>query len=234
MRGALDPADELEAEMVAYYAARAPEYDEWYLRSDRYVHTEIADGAWKADLDRAARWLDGIPMAGEIVELAAGTGWWSPHLARKGRLSVCDISPEMLELARSRLGGLRLAVRFELRDAWTEPDRQVSGLFTGFWLSHVSRERLPDFLSLANRWLKPGGVFAFMDSRRDHASGAVDHQPPADDVQLRRLNDGRTFRVRKVYYSPSELEAALLSAGFVDAKVETSDRFFLLGHARRG
>ena len=228
----MDAADALDAEMIAYYVARAPEYDEWYLRSDRYVHTEIDDAAWTADLDLAARWLEAIPMGGDIVELAAGTGWWSRHLATKGRLTVCDISPEMLGLARSRLAGLGLAAQFEVRDNWAEPDRQVDGLFAGFWLSHVSRERLPAFLSLVNRWLRPGGVFAFMDSRRDRASGAIDHQPPASDVQLRRLNDGRTFQVRKVYYSPAELEDALTEAGFIDARVETSERFFLLGRAR--
>jgi ubiquinone/menaquinone biosynthesis C-methylase UbiE len=229
----MDPAERLDAEMVAYYVARAPEYDEWYLRSDRYVHTEVDDAAWKSDLDLASRWLDAIPMSGEIVELAGGTGWWSQHLAVKGRLTVCDISPEMLGLARSRLRSLGLIAEFEVRDNWAEPDRQVDGLFAGFWLSHVSRERLPAFLALANRWLKPGGVFAFMDSRRDPASGAIDHRPSSDDVQLRRLNDGRTFQVRKVYYSPVELEAALAHAGFVDAGVETSERFFLLGQARR-
>ena len=229
----MDPADTLDAEMVAYYAARAPEYDEWYLRSDRYVHTEADDAAWKADLDAAARWLEDVPMNGEIVELAAGTGWWSPHLARKGDLTLCDISPEMIELARSRLQSLGLAAKFEVRDNWAEPGRQGDGLFAGFWLSHVSRERLPDFLALVNRWLKPGGVFAFMDSRRDPASGAIDHRPPSDDVQQRRLNDGRTFQVRKAYYSPVELEAALAQVGFGDARVATSQRFFLLGQARR-
>jgi demethylmenaquinone methyltransferase/2-methoxy-6-polyprenyl-1,4-benzoquinol methylase len=230
----MGPADELDAEMLAYYAARAPEYDEWYLRSDRYVHTDADDAAWKADLDRATSWLEKLPMGGAIVEVAAGTGWWSPRLAGKGRLTACDISPEMLELARNRLARLGLAADFQVRDAWAEPDRQVGGLFAGFWLSHVSRERLPEFLSLANRWLEPGGVFAFMDSRRDRASGAIDHQPPADDVQLRRLNDGRAFQVRKIHYSPAELEAALTNAGFVDANVETTERFFVLGHARHG
>jgi ubiquinone/menaquinone biosynthesis C-methylase UbiE len=228
----MNAADALDAEMVAYYVARAPEYDEWYLRSDRYVHTEVDDAAWRADLGLAARWLAARSMRGEIVELAAGTGWWSRHLAVKGRLTVCDISPEMLGLAQSRLQSLGLAADFEIRDNWAEPDRQVDGLFAGFWLSHVSRARLPAFLSLVKRWLRPGGVFAFMDSRRDQASGAIDHQPPANDVQLRRLKDGRTFQVRKVYYSPAELEAALTNAGFVDARVETSERFFLLGQAR--
>jgi len=229
----MDPADTLDAEMVAYYAARAPEYDEWYLRSDRYVHAEADDAAWNADLGRAARWLTEMPMGDEIVELAAGTGWWSPYLARKSRLTICDISAEMPELARARLQGLGLAAYVEVPDAWSEPDRHVDGLFAGFWLSHVSRERLSEFLALATRWLRPGGVFAFMDSRRDHASGAIDHRPPANDVQVRLLNDGRTFRVRKVYYSPAELEAGLTEAGFVDARVEATERFFLLGHACR-
>jgi len=31
----MNAADALDAEMIAYYVARAPEYDEWYLRSDR-------------------------------------------------------------------------------------------------------------------------------------------------------------------------------------------------------
>jgi len=151
-------------------------------------------------------------MGGDIVELEAGTGWWSRHLAAKGRLTVCDISPEMFGLARSRLQSVGLAADFEIRDNWAEPDRQVDGLFAGFWLSHVSRERLPALLSLVKRWLLPGGVFALLGSRRDQASGATDHQPPANDVQLRRLNNGRTFRVRKVYYSPAELEVAQLPA----------------------
>jgi demethylmenaquinone methyltransferase/2-methoxy-6-polyprenyl-1,4-benzoquinol methylase len=227
------PADNLDAQMVAYYTARAPEYDEWYLRSDRYVHTEADDAAWRADLDLAAHWLRGLPISGEIAELAAGTGWWSPCLAAKGRLTVCDISQEMLGLAKARLQGLGLTARFEVRDCWAEPVRQVDSLFTGFWLSHVSRDRLPEFLSLVHRWLKPGGQFAFMDSRRDAASGAINHEPPTNDVQLRRLNDGRTFQVRKVYYSPMELAAALTDAGFIDARVETSERFFLLGQAQR-
>ncbi len=66
-----------EAELLAYYEARAPEYDDWYLRRGRYSRGPIGDMAWQADLDAATMWLDGLPMSGEIVELAAGTGWWS-------------------------------------------------------------------------------------------------------------------------------------------------------------
>jgi hypothetical protein len=70
--------------MIAYYEARAGEYDDWYLRRGRYAHGPIHDAAWNAELDTAGRWLDALPIRGEIVELAAGTGWWSPLLASKG------------------------------------------------------------------------------------------------------------------------------------------------------
>ena len=36
-------------DMRAYYAARAPEYDDWYLRRGRYSHGVIADAAWNAE-----------------------------------------------------------------------------------------------------------------------------------------------------------------------------------------
>ena len=85
-RRAADPG----AEMLAYYEARAPEYDDWYLRRGRYARGPIHDAAWNAELDAAGRWLDGLPIHGEIVELAAGTGWWSPLLAGKGELSLYD------------------------------------------------------------------------------------------------------------------------------------------------
>ena len=88
--------------MQAYYEARAPEYDDWYLRLGRYARGPVHDLAWNTELDRppVARQL---PLQGEIVELAAGTGWWSTLLAGKGALSLYDANAGPLERARSRL-----------------------------------------------------------------------------------------------------------------------------------
>lgn len=224
---------ERDAEMKAYYAARAPEYDDWYLRRGRYSRGPVRDLAWHGELDSVTRWLDGLPVSGEIVELAAGTGWWSPLLAQKGELSIYDAVPEPLDLARTRLVAHDLRAHIHVRDAWDEPDRQVETLFCGFWLSHVPRDRLSAFLELAGRWLKPGGTFCFVDSRPDPESGAVDHDPvAADETSLRRLADGREFRIPKVYYSPSELRDALLDAGFAEAAVTQTARFFVTGWAK--
>jgi SAM-dependent methyltransferase len=218
--------------MIDYYEARAPEYDDWYLRRGRYARGAIHDAAWNAELDAAGRWLDGLPWRGEIVELAAGTGWWSPLLASRGELSLYDASPAALERARERLVAHNLRAHLHVRDAWAEPDRAVDGLFLGFWLSHVPRERLGEFLALARRWLKPDGRLAFIDSLSDPASSAADHPEPAKDLSLRRLADGREFTIVKIYYTPDELTAALARAGFEDVEVTTTGRFFLMASAR--
>jgi demethylmenaquinone methyltransferase/2-methoxy-6-polyprenyl-1,4-benzoquinol methylase len=225
-------ADSADEQMREYYAARAPEYDDWYLRRGRYSHGVIADAAWNSELDAATQWLDALPINGEIVELAAGTGWWSPLLASKGQLWLYDANEAPLDRARDRLVAHGLAAHIHVRDAWDEPERQVDALFCGFWLSHVPRARLHTFLTLSRRWLKPGGLFAFIDSRRDPSSSATDHVPPADDMSTRKLDDGREFTIPKIYYEPTELEQALATAGFVTPKVTTTPRFFLLGEAK--
>lgn len=225
-------APDLDNEMRRYYAARAGEYDDWYLRRGRYTRGPLHDLAWQADLETAADWLDSQETGAEIVELAAGTGWWSPILARKGELWLYDAVAEPLERARERLVAHRLRAHLHLGDAWAEPDRQVDTLFTGFWLSHVPRVRLVEFLGVTRRWLRPGGHFLFIDSRRDPQSGAVDQPASSEpDVSRRRLADGREFRIPKVHYEVDELVEALLAAGYATAEVTTTARFFLLGRA---
>ncbi|HET9084988.1 MAG TPA: class I SAM-dependent methyltransferase [Candidatus Limnocylindrales bacterium] len=227
-------ARDLGRDMIEYYEARAPEYDDWYLRRGRYEHGAIHDAAWNAELDGAGRWLDALPWSGALVELAAGTGWWSPLLASRGELSLYDTSAAALDRARDRLVAHGLRAHLHVRDVWAEPDREVDGLFLGFWLSHVPRESLSTFLALCRRWLKPGGRLAFIDSLGDPASGAIDHPTPADDLAGRRLDDGREFTIVKVFYEPAQLSDALSEAGFTGAEITTTGRFFLLGTAKAG
>jgi SAM-dependent methyltransferase len=233
-----------DRELVAYYEARAPEYDDWYLRRGRYDHGPIHDAAWNAELDSAGRWLDELPIAGRIVELAAGTGWWSPLLASKGELWMYDAAEAPLARARERLVAHRLRAHLHVRDAWAEPDgaagegtagdgSPADALFAGFWLSHVERARTGAFLELARRWLAPGGRIALIDSLPDPRSGAVDHEPPARDRSVRRLADGRTFTIIKVYRSADEIASGLTDAGFRDVDVRTTGRFFVLATAVR-
>jgi demethylmenaquinone methyltransferase/2-methoxy-6-polyprenyl-1,4-benzoquinol methylase len=224
-----------EDELAPYYEARAAEYDDWYLRRGRYAHGVVQDMAWEMELSAATTWLDGLPLAGEIVEIAAGTGWWTALLAAKGDLHAYDAAGATLDRARTRLVAHGLRAHLHVRDAWAAPDRAVDALFTGFWLSHVPRPRLAEFLAIARAWLRPGGIYAAIDSQPDPASGTVDRlPPPAPDLARRRLADGREFTIPKVLYRSDELADALRAAGFVDVEVRSSGRFFLLVRAIAG
>ena len=229
-RAAASP--DLDAEMKAYYAARAPEYDEIYGQRGAASGGSVLDLWREREIDEITGWLDQVPLSGEIVELAAGTGWWSPLLAQKGELSLYDINAEPLDIARGRLVAHGLRAHIHVRDAWQEPDRQVDGVFCGFWLSHVPRSRLSEFLGLVARWLRAGGRFAFLDER----AGTAAPDPAADPetgITVRRLGDDKEFRIPKVYYAPAELETALRDAGFDRSEVRETERYFLMGTALR-
>jgi len=218
--------------MIDYYAARAPEYDDWYLRRGRYERGPIHDAAWNAELDGAGAWLDGLPVHGRIVEIAAGTGWWSPLLASKGELWLYDAAEAPLERARERLLAHRLRAHIHVRDAWADPEGEPADLlFAGFWLSHVERARTTEFLDIARRWLRPGGRLAIIDSLPDPQSGAADHPAPAGDLAVRRLDDGREFTIVKVHRPADEIRVSLEAAGFADVTVTTTGRFFVLATA---
>jgi SAM-dependent methyltransferase len=226
---------DLDQSMVDYYGARAGEYDDWYLRRGRYERGPIHDAAWNAELDAAGGWLDRLPLGGRIVELAAGTGWWSPLLASKGELWLYDAAEAPLERARERLVAHNLRAHIHVRDAWAPPEGEpADAMFAGFWLSHVARARTVAFLETARRWQRPGGRLAIIDSLPDPQSGAADHALPVDDLAVRRLDDGREFTIVKVHRSADEIRAALSAAGFEGVEVTTTGRFFVLVTATAG
>ena len=149
----------------------------------------IHDAAWNAELDAAGRWLDALPIHGEIVELAAGTGWWSPLLASKGELSLYDAAGPARP--RPRAAGRASACGPTSTSATRGRSRtgRSTAVFTGFWLSHVERDRLADFLALVRRWLKPG-----RDVRvhRLAAGSAVERRRPPRAGRRSRRSDAST------------------------------------------
>lgn len=207
----------LEAAKPAAPATPAPaefDHDDWYLRRGRYRHDPMRDLAWSAELDAATGWLDRLPLAGEIVELAAGSGWWSPLLAQKGVLSIYDALPAPLDRARERLIAHDLRAHIHVRDPWAEPDRAVDALFTSLWLGRMPAGRLDEFVRLCHRWLKVNGLFAFIEARRGEGEAS------AEQLGIPGLAD-----------TPDELERRLRAAGFHDPQVTTTGRFLVLGRA---
>jgi demethylmenaquinone methyltransferase/2-methoxy-6-polyprenyl-1,4-benzoquinol methylase len=78
-------SDRLIEEQIAYYQARAGEYDEWFLRQGRYDHGPEMNARWFAEVEQVARALEAFAPAGDVLELASGTGLWTQRLAPTAR-----------------------------------------------------------------------------------------------------------------------------------------------------
>ena len=140
----------IETSMAAYHVQRAAVYERVYAKPER-----------QADL-RAMETALAAPCAGrDVLELACGTGWWTPHGARAAaRWLATDLNPETRAVARSK--ALPTWVRFEAVDAYTF--EQIAGqtfdaAFAGCWWSQQAlatlgpRAHSPEWIEHDHHWV---------------------------------------------------------------------------------
>ena len=82
----------LAGDMRAYYAQRAGYYERVYHKPER-----------QTDLRAMEAWLPTQFAGRRVLEIACGTGWWTPHGARDAaHWLATDINEEPLAVARSK------------------------------------------------------------------------------------------------------------------------------------
>ncbi len=219
--------DALLAEQCRYYAARAPEYDDWWFRRGRYELEPQAKRRWEADVAEVEAALAAFGAGGDVLELAAGTGLWTRRLARTAsRLVAVDASGETLALNRERVGA---GVQHVVADVFDWSSREEFDVcFFSFWLSHVPESRFAAFWRVVREALRPGGRVFLVDS------GAGDRahtgRPGGGERELRRLADGREFAIVKRRWEPGELARAVAPLGFELDLHTTGNGHFLYGN----
>ena len=203
--------DQLLAEQIAYYRARASEY-----------FAGVIPGAVGGGELEAA--LDAFRPTGDALELACGPGTWTRQLLRHAAsLTAVDAAPEMLAIASSRVGPGR--VRFLQADLFDwRPDRRYDVVFFGFWLSHVPLERFESFWSLVDDALEPDGRVFFADDGYRTPDELIEGE--SSSTILRRLTDNTPHRAVKVPHDPRELEDRLARLGWRIAVTKTSGPFY--------
>jgi SAM-dependent methyltransferase len=202
------PPDQHGAEAVSlaeYYRRRAAEYDEVYRKPER-----------QADLARLRELLPPLAAGRRVLELAAGTGYWTQYLATTAaHITATDLNAETLEIAAGRgYGGtpVRLLVADAYRPETIPGDFDL--VFCGFFWSHIRRADVQRFLAGIRRRVGPGNGLVLLDNRyvpgSNHPITRVG--PDGDTYQQRRLADGSGYEVLKNFPDRDQLAADLGTA----------------------
>jgi SAM-dependent methyltransferase len=199
--GAEDPGGTVES-MRGYYAQRAY-YERVYHKPER-----------QNDLRAMERWI-AEPFAGRrVLEVACGTGWWTPHAARAAAdWLASDINPETMAVARTK--PLPPCVRFATVDAYSfeglGADERFDAAFAGCWWSHVPLQRLRGWLDALHRRLVPGSRVVFLDNSFVQTSSTpiARHDAAGNGYQHRTLDDGSVHEVLKNFPRRDEAFAAI-------------------------
>jgi SAM-dependent methyltransferase len=192
--------DAILAEQVAYYRARAQEYDETWRRGH--------DPELIAALDAA------MPR-GRVLELACGTGAWTQSLVRHPVASILavDAAPEMLAIHAERVPDPRITrLRADIF-RWHPSDRFDFVTFAA-WLSHVPPARFASFWAMVASALADDGRVFLVDQG---VRGMTLERPSADPdypTVKRPLPDGSVMTAVKVYHRPATLAATLTELGW--------------------
>jgi len=204
-------------EQLAYYRARAGEYD-----SDVHV----------ADLIRTVkRRLRPQRRVEHALEMACGTGLWTPMvLSMAARVTLLDGSPEMLRIARARVGAKRVRCVKANIFKW-KPDQEYDLVFFANWLSHVPPRQLLEFLRTVRSAVRPGGrvVMAEHDSRMAKYADIN----PKQVRRTRRLHNGKKFAIVKVFYDLTFLRELLTALGFRVSIHKVGPVYFVLSAVRK-
>jgi demethylmenaquinone methyltransferase/2-methoxy-6-polyprenyl-1,4-benzoquinol methylase len=224
-------------DQIDYYRARAGEYDEWWFRGGRYDRGAEFNARWHAETAAVENTLDtwlAQRRPQSALEFACGTGLFTRRLApRIARVTAIDASPEVLAINRARV--VADNVRYVEADLFEwRPRERYDVVFFSFWLSHVPEERFAAFWETVAAALAPGGAVYLIDSAFDPTSTAKNHELPGRTAGIvtRKLNDGREFRIVKVFWEPQALAARLEALGW-SASLAQTPSYFVHGQAQR-
>jgi demethylmenaquinone methyltransferase/2-methoxy-6-polyprenyl-1,4-benzoquinol methylase len=188
--------------MAAYYAARAGEYERIYHKPSRQAELRAIEG-----------WLGEAFAGRRVLEVACGTGWWTPHAAARARQWLAtDLNPETLAVARAK--AMPACVRFEAADAYALHalvPHTFDAAFVGCWWSHVPRARLPGWIADLHGRLEPGARVVFVDNRWVDGDSTPIARVDGDGngYQRRTLDDGSMHEVLKNYPTLDEARVML-------------------------
>jgi SAM-dependent methyltransferase len=186
------------ARLADYYRKRADEYDVLYT-SD----------AWRPELPVLHDWLVTQVRGKTILEVAAGTGYWTAVAASVASAIVAtDINPETLAIASAKRLGAHVAL--VQADCWRLPCFSTAfqvGM-AHLWWSHIRKEDRSRFLTHFASRLQPPATILMIDENHvpDVGMPIGRRDGVGNTYQTRWLGNGERFEIVKNYPDRAELE----------------------------
>jgi SAM-dependent methyltransferase len=187
--------------LAEYYRKRAGEYDSIYTTA-----------LWQPELLVLHDWLVARARQRTILEVAAGTGYWTAIAAAVAKAIIAtDLNAEMLAIASAKCFGDNVAL--VRADCWRLP--QFAGPFevgmAHLWWSHVRKQDRGRFLSQLAAQLQPRGTLLMIDQNYVEGFGAPISWRDADGntYQKRWLRNGDRFEIVKNFPDAAELERSM-------------------------
>lgn len=181
----------MNQDLIAYYNARAQEYEKVYLNP-----------AEQGDLQASNRIFQRLFAQKTVLEIACGTGYWTGRIAEAATsILATDINESVVDIARHKVSGEN--IRFAVADMYTfVPEQPFQALFGGFIWSHILLQDLDPLLDKLRSFLYSGASFAFIDSNPVAGTKhALDQIAKIDEhgntFQLRQLENGSSHLVLK-------------------------------------
>lgn len=195
--------EEINKDMVSYYRDRAEEYDKGAYEANK--RPEI-----QPDIQATTRILQEVFAGKSVLEIAAGTGFWTEKIAQTARsITATDINQSMVNVARTKQYP-KGNVTFRAADLYTLDGIPLhEGLFGGFIFSHILKQDLNRFIDTINKYVVPGGTIVLMDNNRKINQNQDRTDEHGNNYRLRTLEDGSKHEIVKNYPTEQELKDLL-------------------------
>ncbi len=189
-------------ELGDYYRDRAPVYDRVYDYPER-----------QGDLRFLEAHLPEIIKGRNVLEIAAGTGYWTQYLSRAAKsLMAIDREQAQLDILHTRAFHCPLETRtldaYHV-DRMVDEARSFNAAFAGLWISHVPKQRRNEFLLSVHQCLRPGARVVLIDNTDVQCQQfpIVEEDEHGNTYQRRCLTEDNCHRVLKNFPDLDELKA---------------------------
>ena len=188
--------------LKAYYKQRASEYDDIYKLRRR-----------QADIVGLRRWVTRHVKGKSVLEIAAGTGYWTQVCSRSARLVVAtDFNADTLAVAAGRRLGPNVSL--VTADAFRLPafETRFEVGMAMLWWSHLRKREQGKFIAQLLSRLAPGAKLLLVDEvyRKNAAKNPISrHDRFGDRYEIRVGKDNVLYEIVKNYPADDAIRRSL-------------------------